>query len=84
MYWLVVLLGGAAWMLATRPRITEAESEATGRRPAEHTALSVRWNRATGIERAGLVAMTISRIAWVGLIMLTFVAVVIGTATWMY
>jgi hypothetical protein len=82
MYWLVVLLGVAAWMLATRPSLTEAE--APGHRLAEHTALSRRWNRATGIQRAGLVAMTIGRVAWVGLIMLTFVAVVIGTATWMY
>lgn len=82
MYWLLILLGGAAWVLATRQSI--ANTEAPGRAATELTPFSVRWNRATRIERAGLAIVTIGRIAWVGLIMLTFVAVMIGTASWMY
>lgn len=82
MYWLAVVVGVVAWMLATRQTVSEAAVR--DRHPVERPALSIRWNRATGVGRVGLAAATVGRIAWASLIVLTFLAVSIGAATWMY
>ena len=82
MYWSLILLGVTVWVLATGSGISEPE--VPDRRPIERLTLSVRWSSATPVERAGLAALTIGRIAWTGVIVLTFVIVVIGAATWMY
>ncbi len=81
-YWLVIVAAAVAWMLVTRrddPGPVVADHP-----PTHRTTPSERWNRATGTQRAGIVAMTFGKIVWVGLVMVTLVAVTIYTATWMY
>ncbi len=82
MYWLVIVAAAVAWMLVTRrddPGPVVADHP-----PTHRTTPSERWNRATGTQRAGIVAMTFGKIVWVLLVLVTLVAVTIGTAIWMY
>jgi hypothetical protein len=81
-YWLVVVAAAVAWMLVTHrddPGPVVADHP-----PTHRTTPSERWNRATGTQRAAIVAMAFGKIVWVGLVLVTLVAVTIGTATWMY
>ena len=81
-YWLVIMAAAVAWILVTRrddPGPVVADHP-----PTHRTTPSERWNRATGTQRAGIVAMTVGKIVWVGLLMAALVTVMIYTATWMY
>lgn len=84
MYWLVIVAVAVVWMLLTHrddpgPVVADHPSTHTHR-----TTPSERWNRATGTQRVAIVAMSFGKIVWVGLVLVTLVAVTIGTATWMY
>jgi hypothetical protein len=46
--------------------------------------LSEKWKGATGTQRAGLAAMAVGKAVWIGLVLMTLVAMTVGTATWMY
>jgi hypothetical protein len=82
MYWLVIGAVAVAWMVARHGDVPQPA--AAVRSPAPHVTSSDRWNRATGTQRLALVAMALGRVVWVGLLMVILVAVIVGTATWMY
>ncbi len=82
MYWLLVVAAVVAWMLVAR---RDAPEPLVAVRPPTHRlTLSEKWKRASGTQRAGLAAMAVGRVAWIGLVLMTLVAMTIGTATWMY
>ena len=82
MYWLLVVAAVVAWMLVAR---RDAPEPVVAVRPPTHQpTLSEKWKGATGTQRAGLAAMAVGRVAWIGLVLMTLVAMTIGTATWMY
>ena len=82
MYWLLVVAAVVAWMLVAR---RDAPEPLVAVRPPTHRlTLSEKWKRASGTQRAGLAAMAVGRVVWIGLVLMTLVAMTIGTATWMY
>ena len=82
MYWLVIVAAAGAWMLVAR---RDAPEPVVAVRPSTHQpTLSEKWKRATGIQRAGLAAMAVGKGVWIGLVLMTLVAMTIGTATWLY
>jgi len=82
MYWLLVVAAVVAWMLVAR---RDAPEPVVAVRPPTHRlTLSEKWKGATGTQRAGLAAMAVGRVVWIGLVLMTLVAMTIGTATWMY
>ena len=82
MYWLLVVAAVVAWMLVAR---RDAPEPVVAVRPPTHRlTLSEKWKRASGTQRAGLAAMAVGRVVWIGLVLMTLVAMTIGTATWMY
>ena len=82
MYWLLVVAAVVAWMLVARRDVPEPVVPV---HPLTHRpTLSEKWKGATRTQRTGLAAMAVGRVVWIGLVLVTLVAMAIGTATWMY
>jgi len=82
MYWLVIVAAVGAWMLVAR---RDAPEPVVAFRPPTHQpTLSEKWKGATGRQRAGLAAMAVGKVVWIGPVLMTLVAMTVGTATWMY
>ena len=68
MYWLLVVAAVVAWMLVAR---RDAPEPVVAVRPPTHQpTLSEKWKGATGTQRAGLAAMAVGRVVWIGLVLM--------------
>ena len=82
MYWLVIVAAGVVWMLVAH-RDDPAPAVAA-RPPTDRATLSERWKGSTGTQRAGLAALAVGKVVWMGLVVVVLVAMTIGSATWLY
>ena len=77
MYWLVTVAAVGAWMVVAR---RDAPEPVVAVRPPTHQpTLSEKWKGA-----AGLAAMAVGKVVWIGLVLMALVGMTVGAATRMY
>ena len=82
MYWLLIGAVAVVWMMASRDDVPQPAVAV--RHPTPRITSTERWHRATGTQRLALVASALGKVVWIGLVTVIIVAVMIGTATWLY